>query len=569
MSSGAIYTIINNDGKADRLLSATELLNTRISMIKRARKAAGRNPTPTIMDLEKTHIVFVNAHYKPFASMAFEYFKIKPTGALDFAQEGTWDIPTYGDFFADMMFHARSNPVSCSSDDAAWRWVSWVGEAALPKVLFRVSSNEMDHFGTFEYVFFRQFELSASKREAYARCMGQQSFEKGLMVPAQPSSTETETVASVANAYGSALRHYGVSAAATDATALGTKLSAMNNKVGFHVDVACGYQTPKNNANHASTVGQQRTDVLEITAPLLFWFNKDFSVSVPSVSIPNGQRYIQITIAALATLVSSVSHGGEKLSGTDHTDGNTDVSTAATGTMSSSAAGLPQADLWFNNIFVNPEVHDVFIKRIGFSLVRVHLRQVKGQLTSLAGGESQLHDLRFPVERIYVGFRSSASYSTSNAASLAYLDGWHRFGEVQSHASRCTLSAAASIDVQYLQARPLVQKISISAHSVPLYNEVPARMLSDYIPLMYGDQSAAPVDPNAYMVTFQLYPGYYQPSGHMNVSRSREFYIKYDNTAPSNGLNLGEGTAFEMRAHARALNFVLYSDGSATMRYST
>jgi len=48
------------------MIMATELLNQRIKDIMCARAKAGYpDPTPTLVDIERTHILFVNAHFKP------------------------------------------------------------------------------------------------------------------------------------------------------------------------------------------------------------------------------------------------------------------------------------------------------------------------------------------------------------------------------------------------------------------------------------------------------------------------------------------------------------------------
>ncbi len=30
------------------------------------------DPTPTLVDIERTHILFINAHFKPFAAIGYE-----------------------------------------------------------------------------------------------------------------------------------------------------------------------------------------------------------------------------------------------------------------------------------------------------------------------------------------------------------------------------------------------------------------------------------------------------------------------------------------------------------------
>lgn len=58
MSTGATFRLIANDGKADRMIMATELLNQRIKSIMCLRAREGqRDPTPTLVDIERTHIL--------------------------------------------------------------------------------------------------------------------------------------------------------------------------------------------------------------------------------------------------------------------------------------------------------------------------------------------------------------------------------------------------------------------------------------------------------------------------------------------------------------------------------
>ena len=53
------------------MLMASDLLRTRLDSITAARKGnpAIADPTPTLLDIEKTHILFTNAHFKPFKNM--------------------------------------------------------------------------------------------------------------------------------------------------------------------------------------------------------------------------------------------------------------------------------------------------------------------------------------------------------------------------------------------------------------------------------------------------------------------------------------------------------------------
>jgi len=83
MATGGIFTIITNDGKQDRMLMATALLHERLDRICAQKRDAnpGLAPDnvkvlPTLLDIEKTHILFTNAHYNHIISrMVYEVSK--------------------------------------------------------------------------------------------------------------------------------------------------------------------------------------------------------------------------------------------------------------------------------------------------------------------------------------------------------------------------------------------------------------------------------------------------------------------------------------------------------------
>jgi hypothetical protein len=73
-----------------------------------------------------------------------------------------------------------------------------------------------------------------------------------------------------------------------------------------------------------------------------------------------------------------------------------------------------------------------------------------------------------------------------------------------------------------------------------------------------------PEDLGVLFINFALFPGNYQPSGHINISRARETYVNPVSTYVSN-----TNGKVNFVAVAIAINFLLISDGSAVLRYST
>lgn len=87
----------------DQLLLANQILRENIAAVKARRAAAGEADTsPSLADLERTHVLFVNAHHKPYVAIAFQYFKVSANN-VTFGSDVSISIPQYGDFFADMV----------------------------------------------------------------------------------------------------------------------------------------------------------------------------------------------------------------------------------------------------------------------------------------------------------------------------------------------------------------------------------------------------------------------------------------------------------------------------------
>jgi len=336
------------------------------------------------------------------------------------------------------------------------------------------------------------------------------------------------------------------------------------------LEYADGLQTPKSIATFNS-LG------VELFIPLLFWFNKDPRLAIPSVCIPFGQRFISIDLATTAELMGYV------------------VNDTATATLTFTTPTISTLELYVNNIFVNPEIHDIYIKRIGFSLIRVHRRQIYNATKS--SDEIQLTSLKWPIETLFVGMKVSSNIATTGATNVT-MDKWHRFtsitdpygtagdrkglyvvpgpiltagaptasvGAVLGYAPSAltTTTFRVPLVAPYVESATM-DTLTLTAHGVPLYNGFPTQFYNSYLPFAYGGHNLrTPADSGALMVPFNLYPSHYQPSGHINVSRAREFFLSYTSSVISSSV---AGTLYIVGI---AINFLLISNGSAILRYST
>jgi hypothetical protein len=619
MSNGGVFQIITNDGKQDRMLNATALLNRRLALIEdaRSRDPTVADPTPTLLDIEKTHILFMNASFKPFAAVGYEYQKLSATGTVQLGSTGvTFSLPTYGDFIGDMCLHATlaAPTITASSTfettattvaantatvgaqhSAAFAWCSFPGERLLQNVAFTVSGNPLDSYTPASVNMYREFLLKNDDKKGWFRGVGQELPTDAFL--RQPGTNPVTTA--------------GSDGAVNTSTTGSLQGGSVNPSHRIGAAVLNGNQTPKSTAA-----------AVDLWIPLLFWFNMDPRLAVPSVALPHANRYITVDLAASSKMYGLVPRG---------------VGTWADpkATLTDATQTVTTFELYVNNIFVNPEVHDIFIKRIGFSLIRVHREHIESGLQS-ASGSVLLSKLKWPIEAMFVGMRVS-SYEGSRPDN----DKWHSFSQVTPTAysgsqmlstqgttklagatvaidaagvvtvgaggaantelavgdvvningyiatvlgitsatsfsvtpvpNFAIASKGATTDIFHRLANPqyianvrtrTVDSLTVTAHGVPLYNNFNSKFFSDYLPLRYSNIVVGD-EVGAMMINFCFYPGSYQPSGHINVSRAREFYFAYVSSVCSTSIPCS------LVVVASAINFLLISDGSAVLRYTT
>ena len=522
MSTGGIFQLVSNDGRMDQLLLANQILRDNITAVKARRAASGESDTnPSLADLERSHVLFVNAHYKPYVAIAFQYFKVSANN-VTLGSDVSISIPQYGDFFADMVANvvirapvaSHTGNATDVSDKTLFRHCDYPGERLFDEVRFEVNSNPIDSYTSESYVLHRQFHVPQDKSVAWDRCMGQ---ERGASA----------------------------SAAIQDDSNAEHAVTAHTRSMVYN-----GYQTFK-----------ETHDDLNMWIPLLFWFNTDARLAFPSVSVPYGQRFITFRLTQAANLYHAILNPGR---------------TSSLGALTAPTLSTPQIstfDLYINNMFVLPEVHDIFIDRVAFTLVRVHRRQT--QNLNKSSDSIHLVQLKWPIETLMFGFQPTVNRSAnpdvtargSQASAVSSrMEDWHRYCKVTNTtlAQTAVSGAASALNVKYEAGH--INTLQLQAHSVDLFAEFPAQFFNSYIPYQFGGSNiTAPTDPGLYLYSFALHPCQFQPSGHFNVSRARELYLNYTSSFISSEANR-TATFF---VQAKAINFLLISEGSCSLRYST
>lgn len=493
MSTGGIYQIIANNGKQDILLTATELLNRRLNEIRKIRCKNPKviDPMPTLTDIEKTHVFYVNAHFKPFVQTGYEYQTTLPSeGIGGFGSTLAFSIPQFGDFFNDMVLHIRIGAFTPLIPGDKVKYCDFPGHRLCRNTQFEVNGNVIDEYDSDVLNFHYNFSVQENKKLSWNRCVGQE-------VPKFATLTQNPGVDNYRE----------------------RKL------------ILDGPQTPKD-----------EQPALDLWVPLIFWFNQDSRLSIPSIAIPFGQRFIKVELASASEVVFGVDYGG------------------------GGGINRPQiefSELYINNIFVNPEIHDIFIKRVGFALIRVH----RYQRNPLSTGEDQiqLDQLKWPTETFFIGVKPTVNVGTA--------EHWWKFHFVTPVNRSYPVSVPSAFppppdqlafaDATWFNSTNMLDTFSIEVQGVKLYDSYPVDFYNKYIPYHFGHSTInSPIDPGVYMATLSLYPGAYQPSGYINLSLSRELFFLYTSSI------LSPVVTGNLLILTICINFLLIAEGTAALRYN-
>ena len=764
MATGGVFQLLANDGKADRLLTATDLLDQRIQEIMAMREAQGlADVEPTLADLQRTHVLIMAAQFRPFVAVAFEYNKVRPSsGQAALGSTVQFSIPQFGDFFTDMVLHVQlsamyhtaaftapaqgtgsssniltgdkysfssfpyigydwdtttvlsgstyqlvdpfGNTVTAGSGAYSnmVRYCEYPAEALVANTRFTVNGNPLDEYTRDTVVLMRQIQLTTDKTYGYNTLVGQENLLRGYSGPKQSRVLDTDTTTVNANPWNTGSgSNYAVAPLDTP-TALMQGLFPQNSWDEAQATSAAPAATYAPNywavAREVLTgaTGPQTPKYwhgpLDLWSKLKFWFNEDPRLAIASVSIPFGQRFIEITLAPQSDIAFEAPG---LYVGQTYTDGSAITRTSfrpfwPRGTIA--PISVSEVELYVNNLFVNPNVHDIYIKRVGFALIRVY-RQQRTTLTAGSSGEQLMSQFKWPIEYILLGFQPV--YNTAVANPRRDRD-WHRMSHIvdiimndsdyaavpanrlldpsATGSLTCTLAQSALVagaisgapaggvvsggavgaastapavavastfaspttvadgafviaqtalaqtaltvgtlasaaptggvvtingtaapgtvtiisyanlvdalngtatapysvagdpfvDCMYEFQVPTVTTLNVTAHGVRLYDTFQRQFYNAYIPYAYGGASVVtPKDESVVMINFSIFPNSYQPSGHVNVSRAREFYINWTSAYMSTA------TQGVLVSVARAINFLLITDGSAVLRYTT
>lgn len=280
--------------------------------------------------------------------------------------------------------------------------------------------------------------------------------------------------------------------------------------------------------------------IVDLWIPVLMWF-KDFKCAFPQLVVPGMQTVFELDLETANNMISYANYGG----------GGTYIEPSIT-----------ICDLYLNRMFILDEMRDIFLKNFGFSLIRVHLRHKK--ILKNDKGSILLNEIKWPTEVMYMGFRPRANITNSQ--------NWYKNMRLTSvDMPTPVVITIPDVDetrnimkinnVRYYEETPVVDSIEIRAHDITLYKDTPGMFYGGYVPYRYGKAINTPEDMGWYMIPFNTLTGEYQPSGHLNVSKTRELYVKYL------GNFISPNNATDFITLADCINFLVIKNGNAVLKF--
>jgi hypothetical protein len=492
MSGAGPYLLQLNDGKQEVIISNMKKLGELIGKIdKRLTMQDPENEnyvTPTLIELSKYCFIPVFKTYKPFVQITNEYrVSARKNGSMAFGGTLSFPIENCGQFISDCYLHVRLSSFSAISASDRVRWTAFPGHRLLEWVDFKQDGVLLDKVYSEDFNRYYQFNVSADKKIAWQRAVGQQVAYTGSLIM-EPTTDDFACV-----------RQYTI-----------------------------GQQTLKNTQ-----------PAFDMFIPQIFWF-KDTANAYPIGNMRLDSTVMTFKFTDVANMVSLANNSG-------------------TGDYSA----LPKievAELITNHLYVPEEVIDIYLGRSFIQIVRIHQHFTK-QLTN-SFGNIWMNDFKFPVETIYFGFRPKANLTNSQL--------WHRMSAQSLYqveeAVVTSVGTPHTITTNYgkfYMETNTIDEVGFDSNGVSIYPRMKPEFWSNATHFKSGNKDlVSSDDPGWFVVGFNNSAGS-QPSGHINLSQGREFYINYKSSYISNT------NVTTLLAFAQAIGFMTYSDGAATLREIT
>lgn len=625
-SSGGIFKLIVNNGVQDKLLMATEYLSRRIQVI--AMKDKEKNSTlnksylnldaswlPDVNLISKSHTIFTNGSFKPFVAAGFEYNKVSAQGIIKFGTDVVFDIPTFGDYINDCVIHVKLSKLKTVDPRDRVRYVSMLGHKLFKKILFKVNNNPLDMYYTEDYNFFYEFHVPPEKRIGWLRNMGQQMAYEAIVTSDPESDFHSEIkyftdgnqtfkqehdeihlwvpllfwFKDIYNSLPNASIQFGQ-------TKITATISNINELVGY-----CDYGGGGSYISPEIEVMELYMNNIFMNPDVVNLIMSKFGFSLIRVHCRHSEllsksednirlNYLKWPTESLFVIFKpknneNYSQYWNKSSLLIPHDVQIPVVARNQSNIISCTVNKT-INYTVTNSFVvlqiDPNVLNVnkFMENIDYDGYTLMLTGGTGYIAdnklkntySISSEKKNVRNDNFVLYdtygRVYDTLNppNDGAVFDENLLGINIRGTWNSNTLPDETTTFILYTPELGINIAtYYKEMPIMDSIEVSAHGITLFRNTHESFYNSYLPYRFGSNINTPLDRGMYMINFNFNPGDFQPSGHINLSRAREFYIRYQSLYD---LSSPEYKT-EMIISSSAINFLLVKDGSAVLRYAS
>jgi hypothetical protein len=288
---------------------------------------------------------------------------------------------------------------------------------------------------------------------------------------------------------------------------------------------------------------KSRHGVVELFIPLLFWFNIHQKSCLLN-NYPQGKVKIKVNFEESTNLMTCV----DVVNDIYHENYNTPV--------------FNECELYTNNIYINEDIQDIFISKLGFSLIRTH-KKIEVLLNLDRDNISLSDELKFPVEDIAFYARP-----VENEIGIDSLDTWHRNAVLKLvNIKTPVIYKLAGIDtlginnIKFYEETPVFESFNLSVNGGSIHGTDVPLFYQAYLPYASG-KNITSNNKHIYFISYNLFPKQFQPSGYVNMTKSREIYFNYSSKLIENNKPV------KLYLHATCLNFLVFNNITGCLNFA-
>jgi hypothetical protein len=222
-----------------------------------------------------------------------------------------------------------------------------------------------------------------------------------------------------------------------------------------------------------------------------------------------------------------------------------------------------ECELYTNHIFVSQEIQDIFISRVGFNLIRTH-KLAEMYLDKNTDSIRLNNFIKHPVEEVAIYARPE-----ENENGLDSLNIWNKncIMNIKYIKTPIVFKDAGGEynfginNIKLYEKKNIFKNVSFSYDGVSSYGDDTPLFFTSYIPLTGGDRVFMKNNDIMYF-TYSMLPREYNPSGVINLSKSKQIRFNYDSDCiQSNG-------PIKLYVHTTNINFLIFNNISAVLNFS-